>query len=254
MRNADIASVDVGNTSIKVTFPVPGVDSSAADSLGAMEAASLEEAAAFLAGRGISRVAFSTTRELSASDRALIKEAGWWELRPDSNLPLKIVYDSPSTLGTDRLAAALGAAHLFPGEVVLVADVGTALTLDVVACGAFLGGMISPGVRMRLEALHHFTSRLPLAELPDSGEVHFPATDTFSSLQAGALWGVAFEVASAFAFASRRCNATRLVVTGGGAHSIFSELEEALPEGVSPVMVPQLVHIGLNVAFSYNHE
>ena len=66
-------------------------------------------------------------------------------------MPLKVDYDTPGTLGADRIAAALGAAELFPGEDCLIFDFGTAITVDLVTSdGIFIGGNISPGLSLRL--------------------------------------------------------------------------------------------------------
>ena len=85
-------------------------------------------------------------------------------------LPVSIGYATPSTLGLDRIAAAAGASFMFPGEALLIADSGTALTLDVVDSeGTFMCGNISPGVKLRLRSLHEYTDRLP--EVPKQGDV-----------------------------------------------------------------------------------
>ena len=77
-------------------------------------------------------------------------------------VPLQVCYSTPETLGSDRLAAAVGAVCHIPGRPLLVADVGTAVTYDFVdATGRYLGGNIAPGISMRLTALHAYTSALP---------------------------------------------------------------------------------------------
>ena len=79
-------------------------------------------------------------------------------------LPIRVDYKSPETLGSDRIATAVGAADAFPGRNVLVVDAGSALTIDLVTGdGAFVGGRISPGMMMRFRALHQLTGRLPMA-------------------------------------------------------------------------------------------
>ncbi|MBK6903040.1 MAG: type III pantothenate kinase [Saprospirales bacterium] len=66
-------------------------------------------------------------------------------------------------MGKDRLAAAVGAWSFFPGKTCLVIDAGTCITSDVLSeDGIFKGGNISPGIDMRLKAMHTFTARLPL--------------------------------------------------------------------------------------------
>ncbi len=86
---------------------------------------------------------------------------------PHLQLPVAISYKTPGTLGTDRLAAAVAARHLFPDHNVVVIIAGTCLTTDgVTKDGEYLGGTIAPGLHMRLKALHHFTGNLPLMDFP----------------------------------------------------------------------------------------
>ena len=84
-----------------------------------------------------------------------------------TSVPLRNAYATPHSLGADRLAGAVGAAKLRPGRDTLIIDAGTALKFDLVtADGTYHGGSIAPGLAMRLRALHAFTGRLPLLELP----------------------------------------------------------------------------------------
>ncbi len=85
--------------------------------------------------------------------------------RHNMPLPITIHYDTPETLGTDRIASAVAGHRFFPDEAVLVINAGTCLTTDLVtANGEYHGGTISPGLRMRLNALHHYTGNLPLIQ------------------------------------------------------------------------------------------
>lgn len=159
-------------------------------------------------------------------------------------LPVEIDYGTPATLGLDRVAAAAGAAALWPGEAVLVADAGTALTLDVVdARGVFRGGNISPGVTMRLEALHASTGRLPLVAadgpLPEFGH------DTDTAIRAGAVGGLLAEVRAAFAAAAERYGCRRLVLAGGDALSLAGHLEAGGGLAGAVSVEPRLVARGL---------
>ena len=77
-------------------------------------------------------------------------------------LPIRVNYDTPETLGVDRLAAAAGAAHQFPKRNVLVIDCGTCITYDIIdSAGIFQGGVIAPGLTMRMKAMSDYTRRLP---------------------------------------------------------------------------------------------
>ena len=104
---------------------------------------------------------------------------------------LDINYDDPDHVGVDRLAAAAAARRLAPeGRAAIVADAGTAVTIDAIdANGTFLGGAIAPGLRLGLKALNSGTSLLPEIE-PDPSAPLIGNT-TADGLRSGALYGSA---------------------------------------------------------------
>lgn len=159
-------------------------------------------------------------------------------LSASTPLPVSIEYASASTLGADRIAAAVGASVIAPGCSCLIVDIGTAITYDVLtADGRYLGGNIAPGIFMRLEALHHFTSALPAVET--DGDVPAWGYDTETALRAGAIRGVVAEVKYYRHRIARRRN-PRTILTGGSAHLITHYIAQ-------PVTIePNLVLIGLN--------
>jgi len=78
-------------------------------------------------------------------------------------VPFLNLYETPQTLGPDRMAGVAGAMYLFPGRPCLLIDAGSAITYDYLDMeGKYHGGSISPGLHMRFRALHKFTSKLPL--------------------------------------------------------------------------------------------
>ncbi len=166
------------------------------------------------------------------------------ELTSDTRVPLRNLYASPETLGADRLAAAVGAASMLPGENILVADIGTACTFDVVSsAGEYLGGNISPGPGMRLRALNHYTARLPLVSghtdfIPGIGQT------TVEALRCGAMRGVVAELL----YYSDSGRSRRIVLSGGWA----PEIAALLPDDVERIIVPHLVNQGLNTILQYN--
>ena len=166
-------------------------------------------------------------------------------------VPLANAYATPHTLGPDRLAGAVGAAHLRPGRPTLVLDAGTALKLDLVADGTYYGGSIGPGLAMRLRALHTFTGRLPLLALPETAAVQLIGADTASSLQSGVVNGVVAEVVGLVAAYQRRYSGLGVLLTGGDAPWLLPRL--APPIG-SIFVVPELVLLGLDKILRYNVE
>ena len=106
---------------------------------------------------------------------------------------VRLAYRTPHTLGVDRLAAVLGARSLQPEGHLLVVDAGTCITFDVLlADGRYIGGNISPGLSMRLAAMHAYTARLPLVDA--QGELPLLGLDTPTALRSGVLRGIAYEI------------------------------------------------------------
>lgn len=166
-------------------------------------------------------------------------------LSADIPLPIAIDYSHPASLGADRMAAAAGAAALYPGEMLLVVDAGTAVTYDAVSPdGHFLGGNIAPGMNMRLEALHRFTARLPRVKVPhEIPSDSMLGTDTASAMILGSVYGI---IGALSYYKSRLSPDTRVVMTGGWA----SELARLCDFDIT--VEPDLVSIGLNRILIYN--
>ena len=165
-------------------------------------------------------------------------------------VPLQNAYATPQTLGADRLAGAVGAGYLRPGQPTLIIDAGTALKFDLVVDNTFYGGSIAPGLRMRLRALHTFTGKLPLLELPEpAAPVQLIGDSTASSLLSGVLNGAAAEVNGLVATYRQRYPGLGLVLTGGDA--AYLKLRLAADLGFIFV-VPELVLIGLDRILRYN--
>ena len=162
-------------------------------------------------------------------------------------VPVRNAYDTPRTLGADRVAAAVGATGLFPNRDCLVLDVGTCLTADFIdRDGVFQGGLISPGVRMRLLAMHEQTARLPLVELTDADWPTLTAKNTRQALLSGVLNGLLLEMNGLIEHYRRDCPDLVVLTCGGDAPTFESRLN-------SPIFAASdLVLIGLNRILTYN--
>ncbi|MCC8154788.1 MAG: type III pantothenate kinase [Tannerellaceae bacterium] len=137
-----------------------------------------------------------------------------------ASLPITIGYETPETLGKDRIAAVVGACFLKPARDILVIDAGTAITYELVeASGLYRGGNISPGMSTRFKALHTFTSKLPLVE--ESDEIPLIGTSTLTALQAGVVNGIIFEMDGYINELREKYPELFVFLTGG--HSFYFE-------------------------------
>ena len=140
------------------------------------------------------------------------------ELDHHTPLPIENLYETPETLGKDRIAAAVGANELFPGQNILIIDAGTAITYDVVSeKNEFLGGNISPGLQMRFKALNQFTGKLPLINYSD--EFQLIGRNTEEAIRAGVQNGILYEIERTIETFNRNYENLQIVMTGGD--SIF---------------------------------
>lgn len=160
-------------------------------------------------------------------------------------LPIRNKYKTPKTLGKDRLAGVVGANEIFPGKNVLIVDIGTAITYEFIdSLSTYYGGNISPGITMRFKALDKFTGKLPLidryGDLPEMGY------DTETAIRAGVIHGVVHEIRSYIESFSTKYPDIEVVLTGGHAKYIESQLEKSIFVDIN------LVLKGLNRILNYN--
>lgn len=139
-------------------------------------------------------------------------------------MPFSIAYKTPSTLGADRLAAAAEARMQKPGHNLLVIDVGTAITYDIVTAeGTYLGGNISPGIGMRLKALNHFTGKLPLVN--KEGERTEIGNSTETAIREGVLQGVCYEIEGYIHACDTKYPKLLVFLTGGDAFLLDNRIK-----------------------------
>lgn len=164
-----------------------------------------------------------------------------------TKLPISNMYETPETLGRDRLAAAVGASLRFPDEDVLFIDMGTCITMNYInADKQFLGGNISPGLQMRLKAMHRFTSKLPLVKM-ELNESTF-GTSTVKALQNGAIKGAFREIDSFIDEIKAQNGTIKVILTGGDAFFFENWSKDEI------FVAPNLVMEGLNEILKYNVE
>ena len=167
--------------------------------------------------------------------------------KPDCRLPVTPRVDAGTQVGPDRLVNTVGAWDRHGGDLVVV-DFGTATTFDVVDTdGAYVGGVISPGVNLSLEALHQAAAALPHVDVSKPEKVI--GTNTVACMQSGIFWGyVGLVRGICDRIRTERDRSMRVIGTGGLAplfaqgDMLFDDIEEDLT-----------MH-GLTVIHRYNKE
>ncbi|MES2516606.1 MAG: type III pantothenate kinase [Bacteroidota bacterium] len=168
-------------------------------------------------------------------------------LKSTTPVPLTKLYDTPETLGADRVAAAIGAKVLYPQNNCVVIDMGTCITYDLVdADDNFHGGIISPGVRMRFNAMNTFTKRLPLLEPEEIPSLIGKSTK--HAMQSGVMNGLLAEINGLIEQYDKVLTNINVIFCGGDASYFANRIK--YPNFV----IPELVLIGLNRILEYNVE
>ena len=135
-------------------------------------------------------------------------------LSSELEMPFKTQYQTPKTLGADRLALVAGAVFVFSNKPVLIIDVGTCITVDFVDDKKkHLGGSISPGLQMRLKALSDQTSALPSVMLSEPQDLIGDSTE--ESILSGVVNGALKELDGTIDAYKKRYPDIKVVITGG---------------------------------------
>lgn len=167
--------------------------------------------------------------------------------KPDCLLPFNPRVDEGTIVGSDRLVNTAGAFDRHGGDLIVV-DFGTATTFDVVSFdGAYVGGVISPGVNLSLEALHLAAAALPHVDISKPQKVI--GTNTVECMQSGVFWGYVGMVRETCAQIKAEYGAPMKVISTGGLAPLFqqtADLFDAFEEDLT-------MH-GLTVIHKYNKE
>ena len=154
------------------------------------------------------------------SDRVLF-------LTHETNLPIQLEYETPETLGADRIAAAAGAHYLFPSEHNLIVDLGTCMTIDLITKeGVFKGGVISPGLKMRMKAMAEYTDQLPdISAEWESISSEVIGKTTIQCLYSGSFCCILHEINCVLKTLEKDFTSLNMIITGGDAHYFESSLK-----------------------------
>jgi type III pantothenate kinase len=242
-----ILLIDAGNTRVKWALVAADAPLAAWLATGAVLHAELEQLPAIwqraLASRTVSRALLANVAGAALRERlerllpAGLAEVTWFASLPEL-AGVRNGYRNPAQLGCDRFAAAIGAHALAPGRDVIVATCGTATTIDAVtADGAFLGGMILPGLGLMASSLARNTAQLPQIAQDGKLPVGF-ADNTDDAILSGCLAAQSGAIEHAFA----RHHAVECIISGGAAPYIAPMLK------VPHRIVENIVLIGLHAA------
>jgi type III pantothenate kinase len=234
--------VDIGNSSTKLAVYNDGIKKSVAR-IKDLSCAELEKE---LSGIKIEKAILSSVRKLPQIILELLFSNIKYVhiLSHESKLPFTLEYETPATLGTDRIAAAAGAYNLFHGSDILIIDAGSALTFDFLSGNCFKGGNISPGLAMRFKALNKFTDKLPLVSISDN--YAFPGRNTNDAIAAGVITGVTYEINEYIRTFENKQTDFKTILTGGDSEFLKDKINYHI------AYMPDIVIDGLNYILEYN--
>ena len=167
-------------------------------------------------------------------------------VEPGVKTGVPVLMDNPREVGSDRIINALAAAHLYDGPSIVV-DFGTATTFDVVSAkGEYIGGAISPGIEISLEALGRRGAQLRKVEMLRPR--HVIAKNTVEALQSGILYGFASQVDGIVTrmMAELQTDTANVIATGGLAPIVVDECATVTDHQ------PWLTLLGLELVFHRN--
>ncbi|MDI1316482.1 type III pantothenate kinase [Flavobacterium sp.] len=165
----------------------------------------------------------------------------------ESHFPFTNLYSTPNTLGIDRMVLAAGAVLTYPKQNRLVIDAGTCITYDFIdENDNYLGGAISPGVRLRYESLPQYTAKLPLLtkKQPDN----FIGNSTHESIHSGIINGVALEIDGFIELYKLQYAKFIIILTGGDADFLAVRLKNTIFANSNFLLE------SLNQTFQYNQK
>jgi len=157
----------------------------------------------------------------------LSKELQLTILDHKTKIPFSNLYATPETLGIDRIALVCASVEQFPDKNVLIIDAGTCITFDFINTkNEYLGGAISPGIRMRYKALHNQTANLPLlkTEVPKN----VTGNSTSSSMHSGVVNGVLREIEGNIEAYVKKYGDLTIILTGGDAKMLSKQLKSSI--------------------------
>ena len=227
--------IDIGNTKTKYAYFVDGC----IKEKGSCKSEDISKIVYDYSGK-VKNIMLSSVRPIPDSilSKPMSRGCKLIVLSSKMEMPFKIFYKTPKTIGADRLALVAGAVFCFSNKPVLIIDAGTCITFDFVDIKTkYLGGSISPGLQMRLNALSNQTSALPIVRLSEPQDLIGGSTK--ESILSGVVNGAIKELDGTIDAYKKRYPGTIVVITGGDVcffdkklkNSIFAD-EDILLKGM----------------------
>ena len=169
------------------------------------------------------------------------------ELSHKLKLPFENLYATPKTLGVDRIALVSASVEQFPDNNVLVIDAGTCITYDFInENNEYLGGAISPGIRLRYRTLNNLTANLPLldTQLPED----ILGDSTQNSIHSGIVFGVLKEIDGVIHEYDKKYPSLTVILTGGDTKFLSNQLKNSIFANSNFLLE------GLNFILEYNSQ
>jgi len=158
---------------------------------------------------------------------------------------LDIRLDKPSEIGADRLVNTVAVLQGYNALPAIVIDFGTATTFDVInAEGAYIGGVIAPGVNLSMEALHMAAAKLPKVDIKKTQSVI--GHDTISAMQAGIYWGYVAMIEGTIKRMTDELGQKPLVIATGGLANLFGDTISIIDHVDHDLTLRGLLHIHQN--------
>ncbi|WP_460217866.1 type III pantothenate kinase [Psychroserpens sp. MEBiC05023] len=169
------------------------------------------------------------------------------ELSHQLKLPFKNLYATPTTLGVDRIALVSASVEQFPDHNVLIIDAGTCITYDFININnEYLGGAISPGIRLRYRTLNNLTANLPLLDTEMPKDIL--GDSTHNSIHSGVVIGVLKEIDGIIDEYVKKYSDLTVILTGGDAKFLSNQLKNSIFANSNFLLE------GLNFILEYNSQ
>ena len=176
---------------------------------------------------------------------ALKEEIELLVLSKDLKLPFENLYQTPKTLGVDRIALVSASAVQYPDKNVLIIAAGTCITYDFInSDNEYLGGAIYPGLRLRYQSLHNLTANLPLLEVDIPESIIGNSTNT--SIHSGVVIGAVMEIDGVISEYRQNYPDLTVILTGGDAKFLAKQLKNSIFANSNFLLE------GLNVILEHN--